>query len=77
MQVRPGQLLHGLHALQVLVRGLGDTLAPNECPTELLRDSNEKVAAIAARVGYESVPSFSRAFKRWQHESPATYRRTA
>ncbi|NUP13225.1 MAG: AraC family transcriptional regulator [Polyangiaceae bacterium] len=44
---------------------------------ELLRDTDEKVATIAGRVGYDSVPSFSRAFKRWQNASPATFRRTA
>jgi AraC-like DNA-binding protein len=44
---------------------------------ELLRDTDEKVAAIAARVGYESVPSFSRAFKRWQRASPAAFRRAS
>jgi AraC-like DNA-binding protein len=44
---------------------------------ELLRDTHEKVESIAGRLGYESVPSFSRAFKRWQGTSPATYRRGA
>jgi AraC-like DNA-binding protein/mannose-6-phosphate isomerase-like protein (cupin superfamily) len=44
---------------------------------ELLRDTDEKVAAIAGRVGYESVPSFSRAFKRWQRASPAAFRRAS
>jgi len=42
---------------------------------ELLRDTDEKVETIAGRVGYESVPSFSRAFKRWQRASPAAFRR--
>jgi len=42
---------------------------------ELLRDGEEGIAAIAARVGYESVPSFSKAFKRWQGVSPGTFRR--
>ncbi|WP_394821460.1 AraC family transcriptional regulator [Pendulispora albinea] len=42
---------------------------------EMLRDTNEKVAAVANLVGYESLPAFSRAFKRWQGESPATFRR--
>ncbi|RKG83672.1 AraC family transcriptional regulator [Corallococcus terminator] len=44
---------------------------------ELLRDTDEKVATIAGRVGYESIPSFSRAFKRWQHASPAAFRRAS
>lgn len=42
---------------------------------EMLRDGNEKVEVVANLVGYESVPAFSRAFKRWQGESPATFRR--
>ncbi|MET0388245.1 MAG: AraC family transcriptional regulator [Polyangiales bacterium] len=48
-----------------------------ERAAELLRDTDDKVATIAARVGYESIPAFSRAFKRWQKTSPATYRRHA
>lgn len=42
---------------------------------ELLRDRDEKIEAVANRVGYESLPAFSRAFKRWQGESPAMFRR--
>ncbi|WP_244227280.1 helix-turn-helix domain-containing protein [Corallococcus aberystwythensis] len=42
---------------------------------ELLRDTPEKVETIAGRVGYESVPAFSRAFKRWQGTGPAAFRR--
>ena len=42
---------------------------------ELLRDTQDDIAAIAERVGYESVPSFSRAFKKWQGLSPGAYRR--
>ena len=42
---------------------------------ELLRDSDDKVEAVANLVGYESVPAFSRAFKRWQGQSPAIFRR--
>lgn len=42
---------------------------------ELLRDTDEGVIQIATRVGYESVPSFSRTFKRWRGQSPAAFRR--
>ncbi|MFT3767088.1 MAG: AraC family transcriptional regulator [Minicystis sp.] len=42
---------------------------------ELLRDTNESMAEIAARVGYESVPSFSKAYKKWQGVSPGAFRR--
>ncbi len=42
---------------------------------ELLRDTDDGVAEIAERVGYESVPSFSKAFKRWRGTSPAAFRR--
>lgn len=41
---------------------------------ELLRESDERVSDIASRVGYDSVPSFSKAFRRWQGESPRGYR---
>ncbi|AFE08030.1 AraC family transcriptional regulator [Corallococcus coralloides DSM 2259] len=43
---------------------------------ELLRDTTEKVETIAGRVGYESVPAFSRAFKRWQGTGPAAFRKS-
>lgn len=43
---------------------------------ELLRQSDENIAAIAERVGYESVPSFTKAFKRWRGISPGVFRRT-
>lgn len=43
---------------------------------ELLRESDEKVETIANLVGYESLPAFSRAFKRWQGQSPANFRRS-
>lgn len=43
---------------------------------EILRDGDEKVEAVARIVGYESLPAFSRAFKRWQGESPAMFRRS-
>ena len=42
---------------------------------ELLRDRASTVDEIASRVGYESVPSFSKAFKRWRGVSPGTFRR--
>lgn len=42
---------------------------------ELLRDTDEPVSTIAARVGYESTPSFNKAFKRWQGTNPGAYRR--
>lgn len=42
---------------------------------EMLRDGDSKIEAVANAVGYESLPAFSRAFKRWQGESPATFRR--
>jgi AraC-like DNA-binding protein len=44
---------------------------------ELLRDTEVSVTEIAARVGYESVPSFSKTFKRWRGSGPATFRRAA
>lgn len=44
---------------------------------ELLRDTNESMAEIAATVGYESVPSFNKAYKRWQGVSPGAFRRGA
>ena len=43
---------------------------------ELLRDTHEGMGEIAAKVGYESVPSFSKAYKRWQGTSPGAFRRT-
>lgn len=44
---------------------------------ELLRDTDESMAEIAAKVGYESVPSFNKAYKRWQGVSPGAFRRGA
>lgn len=41
---------------------------------ELLRDGDDSIAAIAGRVGYESLPSFSKAFKRWRGASPGVFR---
>ncbi|HEX6049273.1 MAG TPA: AraC family transcriptional regulator [Gemmatimonadaceae bacterium] len=43
--------------------------------TRLLADGNAKVAAIAARVGYESEAAFSRAFTRVVGMPPAAWRR--
>jgi AraC-like DNA-binding protein len=42
---------------------------------ELLRDTNESMAEIATTVGYDSVPSFNKAYKRWQGVSPGAFRR--
>lgn len=42
----------------------------------LLEDRRLGIDEIAGRVGYESVPSFTKAFKRWQGNSPGAYRRT-
>jgi AraC-like DNA-binding protein len=42
---------------------------------ELLRDTTDGIAQIAGKVGYDSVPSFTKAFKRWQGLSPGTFRR--
>jgi transcriptional regulator GlxA family with amidase domain len=44
---------------------------------QLLRDSHDGIAAIAARVGYESEAAFNRAFKRYAGEPPATWRNGA
>lgn len=41
---------------------------------ELLRDTDDSIAEIASRVGYESVPSFGKAFKRWHGTSPGRAR---
>ncbi|MEZ4241459.1 MAG: AraC family transcriptional regulator [Myxococcota bacterium] len=42
---------------------------------ELLRDTGDDIASVARTVGYRSVPSFTRAFKRWQGASPGAFRR--
>lgn len=44
---------------------------------ELLRDTPDDIAHIAGMVGYESVPSFGKAFKKWQGLSPGAFRRGA
>src|SRR5229473_860697 len=41
---------------------------------QLLRDTDDGISAIAARVGYDSEAAFSRAFKRQAGESPAAWR---
>jgi AraC-like DNA-binding protein len=43
----------------------------------LLADGNAKVAAVAAAVGYESEPAFSRAFTRATGMPPSAWRRSA
>lgn len=42
--------------------------------TRMLSDADEKVAAVAAAVGYESEAAFSRAFKKHLGEAPANWR---
>lgn len=46
-----------------------------ELALALLRDSRLSLAEIAARVGYATPASFSRAFRRWRGISPAAQRR--
>jgi AraC-like DNA-binding protein len=41
----------------------------------LLADGRQTVAAVAARVGYESEAAFSRAFKKLVGDSPSGWRR--
>jgi predicted glycogen debranching enzyme len=41
----------------------------------LLRQGEENIEEIARRVGYESGPAFSKAFKRWMGKAPGEYRR--
>jgi transcriptional regulator GlxA family with amidase domain len=43
---------------------------------ELLRDTDDAIAEVATRVGYESVTSFSKVFKRWRGASPGVFRRS-
>ena len=40
----------------------------------MLQSTDEPVAAIAARVGYENPFAFSVAFKRWSRQSPRAFR---
>jgi AraC-like DNA-binding protein len=41
----------------------------------MLADGRQTVAAVAARVGYESEAAFSRAFKKLVGDSPSGWRR--
>jgi AraC-like DNA-binding protein len=41
---------------------------------ELLRGSTTRVSEIAASVGYTSVPSFNKAFNKWQGVTPTAFR---
>lgn len=41
---------------------------------ELLRDTRHRIAEVAQQVGYESVPSFNKAFRKWQGVSPSAFR---
>ena len=54
--------------------GAPATICGGTSPT-LLRDTKSSVDEVSARVGYESVPSFSKAFKRWRGVSPGAFRR--
>ena len=41
-----------------------------------LLETDDSLAAIAERAGYESVPSFGKAFKQWRGVGPGEYRRS-
>ncbi|MEO8549296.1 MAG: helix-turn-helix transcriptional regulator [Kofleriaceae bacterium] len=41
---------------------------------ELLRETRRRVAEIAVDVGYDSVPSFNKAFRKWQGDTPTAFR---
>lgn len=43
--------------------------------SELLRDTRARISEIADGVGYGSVPSFNKAFRKWQGESPTMFRK--
>jgi AraC-like DNA-binding protein len=45
--------------------------------SQLLRDTDQGLAAVAGQVGYESEAAFNRAFKRQVGEPPATWRNAA
>ncbi len=57
----------------------GDLVAEARCDraTYLLRESDLSLAEISYLVGYESPPSFFRAFYRWTGKTPTDYRRDA
>jgi AraC-like DNA-binding protein len=42
----------------------------------LLRHSDHSVADIATRLAYNDASHFSRAFRRWEHSSPRSYRQS-
>jgi AraC-like DNA-binding protein len=42
---------------------------------ERLRETHARINEIAAAVGYESVPSFHKAFRKWQGDSPTAFRK--
>ena len=44
---------------------------------QMLRDPSMSISAIAERLGYADLSSFSQAFKRWHGVSPSLYRRQA
>ena len=43
---------------------------------ELLRGSSTRISEIAASVGYASVPSFNKAFRKWQGATPSVFRKS-
>jgi AraC-like DNA-binding protein len=45
--------------------------------SKLLRSSDETIAGVAAKVGYDAEAAFSKAFKRWLGTAPGAYRRGA
>jgi AraC-like DNA-binding protein len=48
----------------------------HELSLTLLRRSHLSLAEISQRLGYATLASFSRAFRRWRGVSPAAYRRS-
>lgn len=51
------------------------TSARMQRAAELVRDTREGLARIGAQVGYDSEFAFNRAFKRFHHVAPGTFRR--
>lgn len=45
--------------------------------TKLLNATNEPVSSIAYELGYDNASDFGRAFKKWQGQSPSSYRNKA